>query len=255
MQDHWVHFPYSTDGAQAFNFLNVGLFESIGKAPRLLAVLSLTYKSPNEHGLPTDAEFQPAVDIEDKIDNQATQSNDWFVGRVTVSSKRHFYVYTHQEPAVWERFAAQLAKDSGYEITTSFRDDPQHEGYLKELYPTEDDWQVIGDSNIILALAKEGDDGSASRTIEHWVYFPTQASAEPFVDWAQKDRFTLDPEQTRQNAEGQYAVKLTHTGTVKLADITSHTIALRRKAAKFGGEYDGWETKVQASKPKSDTQR
>ena len=251
-EENWVYFPYAKEGAQAFNFVNAGLFESISKAPRSLAVLCLTFKLPDQYGLPTNTEHEAAVVVEDQIDRQAALSKDWFVGRVTISSQRHFYVYTHQEPTVWEGFAAKLAKDSGYEITVSFRDDPQHEGYLKDLYPNEDDWQVIGDSNIISALAKEGDNGAASRTIEHWLCFPDQASAEPFIAWAQQDRFFLDPKLTRLNEKGGYAVKLTHHGTIKLADITSHTVALRRKAAEHGGQYDGWETEVRASASKSD---
>jgi hypothetical protein len=31
---------------------------------------------------------------------------------------------------------------------------------------------------------------------------------------------------------------------MRLNDITSHTLALRRKAVEYGGDYDGWETPV-----------
>ena len=100
-EENWVYFPYAKQGTQASNFVNVGLFESISKAPRSLAVLSLTFKMPDQHGQPTDVEHEAAVDVEDQIDSQAARSKDWFVGRITLSSQRHFYVYTHQEPAAW----------------------------------------------------------------------------------------------------------------------------------------------------------
>jgi hypothetical protein len=44
--------------------------------------------------------------------------------------------------------------------------------------------------------------------------------------------------------DGKFRVRFSNEGTLRLPDITSHTIALRRKASELGGDYDGWETPV-----------
>jgi hypothetical protein len=122
------------------------------------------------------------------------------------------------------------------------KSDDSHSGYWQGLFPTDDDWQVIQDLEVIEALQKEGDDGAASRCIDHWAFFPSQPAAEQFSRWAQERGYSSF---TTEIAEGgSFHVRFSHEGTVKLPDITSHTIALRRKAAELGGNYDGWETPV-----------
>jgi hypothetical protein len=212
--------------------------------PKLLAKLRLTYKSPNPNGLPTNAEFEPAKQIEDRIAVYAKEKGDWYVGRVTVGGHRFFYVYTAKDELAWRDFASKIGGDSGYEIRLSFREDAGHSGYHDDLCPTEDDWQVIKDLRVIENLEKEGDDGSQSRKVDHWVYFDDKASSVDFVIWAESDRFTEESELSRSTDDGKYCVRLFHHGTMKIGDISSHTIALRRKATEHGGDYDGWEAPI-----------
>jgi len=95
---------------------------------------------------------------------------------------------------------------------------------------------------VIDALQKHGDDGTASRRVNHWAYFPSKAAAEKFSRWAQERGYALDSGNPTEG--GKFSVRFGHEGTVQLADITSHTIALRRRASELGGDYDGWEARV-----------
>jgi len=36
-----------------------------------------------------------------------------------------------------------------------------------------------------------------------------------------------------------------HDGTMALADITGHTVAIDREVRSLGGRYGGWETNVE----------
>jgi hypothetical protein len=204
----------------------------------------LTYKAPHPNGLPTRDEFEPVSAIEDRIGNFAKQAEDWYVGRVTVAGQRLFYVYTNQSEKDWSDFLATLADDTGYEICLEYKDDPKHSGYHNDIYPTADDWQVINDLHVIENLESHGDDGSESRKVDHWVYFKDKASSIDFVVWAESDRFTEDPQYSHETDDGKYCVRLFHHGTLRIDDISNHTVALRRKAAEFGGDYDGWETPI-----------
>jgi len=244
MTDQWQFFPCSMGDDQAFIFVDEGAHETISEAPETLVRVRLTYKDPNPNGLPKNFEFEAVSKVEDKIQNFSESNGSWYVGRITVAGCRYFYVYTRILESSWKQFVSSLSDGSGYELKVSFRDDPEHKGYWDELYPTEDDWQVIGDLRVIERLEKDGDDGSKVRKVDHWAYFEDQTTAQPFIDWAVKDRFLFESEHSHITDEGKYCVRLIHHGTIKIGDISSHTIALRRKASEFGGEYDGWETEI-----------
>jgi regulator of RNase E activity RraB len=243
-EDRWEFFPCSMGDNQAFIFLNVSIAERMSDVPSQLAKLKLVYKSPNPNGLPTNEEFVAVSAIEDRITSFAEEASDWYVGRVTVGGVRFFYVYTGRNESSWSDFVSLLTEETGYDIRFSHKNDPEHKGYFDDLYPTKDDWQVISDLKVIEALEKHGDDGSAIRKIEHWVYFDDMASASEFEAWAEADRFKKDNELSSITEDGKYCVRLYHQGTVELGDISNHTIALSRKASEHGGDYDGWETEV-----------
>ena len=192
--------------------------------------------------MPTNEEFQPLKVLEDDLQALVQQHESIYVGRVTVDGHRHFYIYTSDSEAEWSSRLDALVQSRGYPLALVLKADESHEGYWQELFPTEDDWQVIKDLRVIEALEKEGDDGTASRCIDHWAFFPSQSAAEEFSDWAREHGYgsvTTDIED-----DGRFGVRFSHEGTVRLPDITSHSIALRRRASELGGDYDGWETPV-----------
>lgn len=242
--DRWQFFPCSMGDDQAFIYLNTGISGTINLAPPALAKLRLAYKSPRANGLPTSSEFEPVNAIEDRIGAFSKECNDWYVGRVTVAGYRIFYVYTSRDEKAWLQFMGMLEKETGYEIRLAYCDDPEHAGYHDDLYPTEDDWQVIKDIQVIESLQSHGDDGSESRRVDHWIYFDDKPSSDSFINWAKNERFTEETELSHRTDDGKFCVRVFHHGTLKIDDISSHTIALRRKAAEYGGEYDGWETPI-----------
>jgi hypothetical protein len=102
--------------------------------------------------------------------------------------------------------------------------------------------QVMTDLEVLEVLCKEGDDGTASRQIDHSAYFSSSAAAQQFSHWVQARGYELD--QVDATDDGRICVRFFHVGTCKIADISSHTLALWRSAIELGGEYDGWETLV-----------
>jgi len=102
--------------------------------------------------------------------------------------------------------------------------------------------------DVVANLQKHDDDPDAEHKIEHFSYFPDEASAQRFIDWAVNDRFTHDPAQSGPRDNGQVCVFLFHMGTTRQSELSSHTIALNRKAKELGGEYDGWGTLVEKIK-------
>jgi regulator of RNase E activity RraB len=227
--------------------VDVGVSDSLDQLPAAIAKLRLHYKQPDDSGLPTRDEFDAVCAVEDRIQDFVDDIGDGYVGRITTQGKRIFYVYTRRTEAEWETFLAQLTKDTGYRFDLAFKDDAAHDDYQADLYPTQDDWQVISDMDVIESLKRNGDNQDAQHKIEHFAYFPDAAAARDFIAWAESDRFTHVPEHSGPTDDGRYGVVLYHLGVTSQAQVSSHTIALRRAAEKFGGEYDGWGTTVEKS--------
>jgi uncharacterized protein (TIGR01619 family) len=244
MSNKWEFFPCSMGSDQAFVFVDIDIKHTIDAAPAALARVTLKYRHTNPSGLPTKEEYEPARAVEHRLEGFAQAASDWYVGRTTVAGERCFYIYTSQTEDAWNQFVESLAAESGFQIEVTLSQDAAHEGYLEDLYPTPDDFQVIGDLHVIEALKEQGDDENIPRKIEHWVYFSDEAAAHPFIAWAERNQLTHDSTESHTTDDGKYCVRLHHHGTVQLADISNYTIALRGKAEEFGGDYDGWETQV-----------
>ncbi len=245
MSDQWEFFPCTMGEDRAFISVDVGIKDSVHQAPKMLCKVRLTYCNLHPNGLPTDEDFEPAKAVEDRLEAFAVAAKDWYVGRVTVGGYRYFYIYTSQKEAAWIRTIESLSAQYGFALSADYGADVQHAMYFRELYPTADDWRVLHDMRVIDAAKAQGDDGTSVRQIDHWTYFDAEATARPFVDWAEKNGFVHDEEYSGPADDGKYCVRLHHQGTLELSELTHHTIQLRRKAEQLGGDYDGWETPVE----------
>lgn len=245
MSEQWQFYPCSMGDNQAFIFFDEGIEKIIDQqAPSELVRIALTYQDPHPTGLPKSIEFEAVSSIEDRLKEFAGLTNDWYVGRITVSGYRYFYIYTSRSESEWTDFSASVTEQTGYEFVPSFRSDPTHEGYWQELYPTEDDRQVIKDLQVIEILEKHGDDGSVPRKVDHWIYFTDPCAATSFKTWLENSRFKSEPDLSTMDDDGGSCVRVSHHGTIKIGDISSHSIELGRQAKKLGGSYDGWEAPI-----------
>lgn len=243
MSDQWIFFPCQMGENRAFIFFDHGIRENIDTiAPRLLLKVRLAFKQPRSDGMPGNDEFPRLKSFEDALQNLAQQHESVYVGRITVDGHRHFYIYTTDSEEAWSAQLDALGQSNGYELAFDLKPDEQRKGYWDDLFPTDDDWQVINDLRVIETVEKHGDDGTASRCIEHWAYFLSAADAETFAQWVNERGYRSATTSLEDNRK--HSVRFSHTGTLRLQDITSHTIALRRKASELGGDYDGWETPV-----------
>lgn len=243
MSDQWLFFPCQMGEHRASIFYDHGVRESIDAvAPPYLLKVRIAFKQPRPDGMPTDEEFPHLTAFEDSLQALVRRHESLYVGRITVDGHRHFYIYTPDSEPAWSERLDALGTSHGYDVALAFRPDESRDGYWKDLFPTDNDWQVIKDLQVIEALQQEGDDGTASRQIDHWAYFPSRDAAEQFSRWVREQGYSLDASEA--DDEGRICVHFSHEGTVELADISSHTIALQRRAGELGGGYDGWETLV-----------
>lgn len=93
-------------------------------------------------------------------------------------------------------------------------------------------------------LKQHGDQHERPCEVSHWAYFPDEAAAADFAEWATAQGYqgiAIEPVDDNDTIK----VRFNHVGTMALEDIPHHTIAIGRKAEESGGDHDGWKTSVE----------
>lgn len=246
MSDHWEFFLCQMGESQASIFFDAGIADEINELPcDMLVKVRVRVKEPNDNGMPTNAEFESLVAVEDHIETWIKKAGGAYVGRVTVDGWRHFRLFAPSSHIDTDSLVATLAREHEYEAHAVSEPDPDKTGYWEDLYPTDQDWQIIGDQKVIEQLEKGGDDLQTPREIHHWVYFESSAARSDFKTWALNEGFKFEKDLEPDAENPRWGVILFHIGTPKLGDITHYTLALFNKAKGQGAEYDGWETSVE----------
>lgn len=245
MADAWETFPAQMAEHLAYVSFNKGYAEIANKDPRTSVLqVRLGFKRPTPQGMPTNEEFPDVAHVEDLLDASVVAEGGLEVGRLTVDGHRIFYFYASFPEKKAKDIVTSIAARTSYQLQYSFQADPAKQVYWKELYPSADDWQVIGDLRVLDSLRQQGDISATRRQVSHWAYFPARGDAQQFADWANVHYYKVNAVEPTDDKK-KVVVRFTHEGTMELADITGHTIAINRKARELGGNYDGWETSVE----------
>lgn len=245
MQETWYSFPARLGEHQGFIACNYSFSEIADNDKRNLhLVVRLEFKQPDENGLPTQDEFPVLKKIDEQLERAITPCGGIYVGRITVDQHRYFHYYIDFSEDKVMQLIQQVATEADYELQYILEEDSEKDNYWEELYPTIDDWQIIKDLKVLDALTENDDDENINREVLHWAIFEDQDTATAFSDWAEQNKYTLKSMQ-RDDDDDTYIVHFTHTGTMVLSDITTHSKTINRKVAELDGEYDGWETSVE----------
>lgn len=241
MSDDWKFYPCSMGDHVGSILFDDGIAESLDDLPAQLLRVRIAFKQPREDGMPTAEECGDLDALEDALTTLLEEHQSVYVGRITIDGCRHLYSYTPETSLdVWSARIGEIGAVYGYDLMLALDADDTHASYREELYPDDDSRQVINDLSVCHALAEQGDDGTQARTVEHWAAFENEATAEHFAKWVSEQGFTLGEKYATD--EGGHMVAFAHE--IDLGEISAHTVSLRRQAAEFGGEYDGWETMV-----------
>lgn len=245
MSERWVTFPAAMGDDQAWLTCCVTYAEDAATDTRNSVLrVQLSFHNPTESGMPTSDEYPALKRLDQALEQGLDGQHTAYVGRVTVAAKRFFYFYTRLNEDEARARVSQVAGGSGYLLTTLYEPDPKKERYWRELYPTDDDWQVIRDISVIDQLNENGDDNEVPRDVQHWAYFNTANDVGEFMQWLDQHGYR-SIQRCPPSDDNRLGVTFVHTGTMRLADITQHTIRCARRARELGGDYDGWETSVE----------
>lgn len=242
--DLWEVFPAQIGGHKAYISFNRSYAKIANEDDRTsLFRIRLGFKHPTVDGFPSGDEFREINQIEDRLTAAAAARGGVEIGRVTVDRHREFLFYVGFDRGVANEVVASVGATTTYQLLLSVQSDAEKKAYWRYLYPTEDDWQVIGDMHVLDTLHKQGDIDTRTRRVSHWAYFSSPQEAQQFADWAKANLYrdvSVAPTEDRT----KFVVRFGHEGTTELSDIIHHTIAINRAVNALGGNYDGWETVV-----------
>jgi Family of unknown function (DUF695)/Regulator of ribonuclease activity B len=210
----------------------------------------LALQNVTENGMPTMQEGERLMIIGPIVEDIISDNGGVFLGRVTTNRLRWTMglIDNNGELIVELLTAAALKHNFDFEVFVEA--DPQKAIYWEDLYPTADDRQVMLDMQVLNALLEAGDDQTRTRTIVHYAHFNSKSASLEFSDWLKENDYThVEVSQARGESmfRSIFEIKFAHQGTTMLDDISHHSLKLSRKAKASGGEYDGWETSIEAS--------
>lgn len=243
MDDTWHTFPASMGDDQAWITYNHSYADKALTDKRNSHLgIQTDIQNPTADGMPQNEEFAALNSFDDSLIEGINQLGGIYVGRITVAGKRYFYYYLDTPKEVVDKLIDKIADQTAYPIRYYYEEDPDKKNYWNDLYPTEDDWQVIKDLQVLDTLTENGDVADKSREVNHWAYFPTADAAKAFANWVSVNKYLLIEE---TKVEEGFGVHYSHRGTMLLHDITHYSILSARKARELGGDYDGWETSIE----------
>jgi Family of unknown function (DUF695)/Regulator of ribonuclease activity B len=245
MSDHWEQFPCTMGDHTAFISYDHGIREELASLdfPNF-ASFKIELLAADDQGLPNGDEFAKLNEIENYLCSELSGAEGVQVGRITTNGRRYFHFYTLLTETVCDTIAQHAATLHGHSIDLLHEIDPERRHYWNELFPTEDDWQVIQDLRVQEALERAGDMLRIARPIEHWVYFRTEAERSAFVDRVKHAFDNVELYESPDARDGPFTARLTHTGIPDYRSMNSTTLLLSRSARENGGKYDGWETQA-----------
>lgn len=242
-EDAWRMYFAEMGGLPASIVFNDGIAGRLNASPLTHAMkIRIPLKSPRGDGMTTREESGPVNQLDETFDKIITAHGGEYLGRVTNNGARWVLALIPAGPRELEAALHAAAGEAGYAPEIHVEADPEKSVYWQDLYPTEDDRQVMVDMEVQRALSEKGDDPGKTREISHWTYFREDAAAQAFAAWARETGYRVDFVGPAENAGPLWLVRMSHQGTLQLNDISGHSLTISRRAREASGQYDGWES-------------
>ncbi|WP_261935496.1 DUF695 domain-containing protein [Sphingomonas bisphenolicum] len=237
MSDNWNFYALLVDDEPASIFVDLGVTKEthIADFP-IMAYSRVRMNNPRPDGLSSQDEYDSLISLEKDVAEAAERAGKHlYVGRNTSSGNRDFYFYT-QNHSIEDFLTKAMKKWPLYEYQTGHRPDEQWSTYWRFLYPSPEDFQRIGNRDVVDRLLEQGDRIEEPRTIDHFAVFGSQEDRNIFAEHLVAKGYAI----VRKTDAASGEFQITFDMTDRPDQIDEVTIDLFRAARDIGGEYDGW---------------
>lgn len=246
----WEFYFCNIDGKFGSIFVDLGLlkFAPMPDKPHVVWV-SIKMTKPTENGMSSQAESGVLGDIEnalaDKID---ARHNSIYVGRTTSAGYRDLYFYFGDTTLYDKTISEAMVAWPEYRFEFGTEQDKEWSGYIDFLYPRPQQLQNIQNRRVIEQLEKNGDNLTKPREVDHWIFFKKETERDEFLQRISADGFSIVVADYDKEALGEtpYRLQIKRIDRVDQNSVDEYVIYLWNIANETNGEYDGWETSVEA---------
>ncbi len=239
--DEWDTYLAHYDGGAGSTIVNMSLKGRAPVAGCPYVVITGVQFTKCKDGLPTKDAFAGLYEVADSVEAVVNgHGKAIHAGTFTHECKRLDYYYVADTAGLRTKLTRLYVQAfAGYEASIHITEDRGWKGYLDFLYPNEETRAYMADERVIDNLLKNGDSLAVPRPIDYGVYFKTADDREHFIVYALHEHYKIE---SKGNAEGEYPFELT-ISKISPADITIINPTgqeLKKQAAQYNGEYDGW---------------
>lgn len=244
---NWETYLLEIKGDPALISLNMELYPQ-APAPTLpfIMIVSQDFGDCLEKEFPKrealDHFAESFANLMDVIGQQA--EGEW-VGGLIYQCTQLEYLYVADTVGLRGKVDAEAKNGaSGAQWALELKADPEWGYYREFLYPNEFYRESMANQKVILTLLEAGDELTQPRKVEHWLYFPDKKGMNACMKDLEKEGFVVEKSQKLKEGEMPYELIISRTDLVDLGSMNVITLSLRKKAEKWLGTYDGWETFV-----------
>lgn len=241
MSDLWNFYALLVDDQPASIFVDLGIANDapLTAFPNM-AYLRVRMNSPRPDGLSSQEEYNTLIEIEERVEQAIKRSGQsLYVGRNTSSGNRDFYFYT-RDASIEYTLREIMENWPDYAFQTGERVDADWSTYWRFLYPSPEDFQRMGNRDVIDQLLKNGDHIDIPRKIDHLAIFTTPHGRDAFAQHLKNKGYAISD--TTDVDDNQFQIAFDKVD--RPDQIDDVTIDLYRNAQQNGGEYDGWGCSV-----------
>jgi hypothetical protein len=245
MSEMWKHYFKGKKGEPTSISFDLGLAEDLPFTSRPWSLRAkMRMNAPRPDGLSSSEEAPTLFAIEDALLERLRRAACALqAGRITAKGERHLFFYAESAAGFEESLLAVADSFPGYELVGNAHLDAAGADYKYYLYPSEEEFQLMANCDLLGVLGKEGDTLSAERNVDHWVFFECSNDRAAFRNAVEQSGFSVDAEYI---AEGDqpYAIQISRSHAVTPDIIDDVVLGLYRLAKQHDGNYDGWESEV-----------
>lgn len=249
-EEQWDFYFSNVDDKPGSFYLDLGLshIAPVDRMPYFFYV-SLKMNDLNENGLSSDREYDTLIQIEDVLVDSLKDKHDIiYVGRLTSNGTRDFYFYISDTLLIEKTISESLVQFPKYEYDFEIKDDRKWFYYFDFTYPNPRQLQSMLNRRVLENLENNGDKLTQAREVNHWIYFKSIEDMEKYIEEVKQNDFKIEDADRNPDhvKEFKYRLIISRVDSVVHGDVDNYVLYLWELANELGGDYDGWETSIEA---------
>jgi uncharacterized protein (TIGR01619 family) len=222
-----------------------------GNAPearekRNVIIVRLNMQHVQPDGMPEKSEIKILDSLENSLVNTLSDAlSAQYTGRYTQNGKRDFYFYSNDTSNCMRYVATALRPFSSYLWAVLTTHDAELSNYFNVLYPTPKEIERMHNRKMTDALRAKGDQLTAPRQVDHFLFFKSEAGRKSFARVVQDSGFVVENAGREIGIKDRpYSLHISRVDKVDDNSIDKVSLYLWELALRYSGKYDGWETFV-----------